>query len=79
VIILRLSELQNKTIINLIDGKNLGNIIDVNVDEKGKIIELIVEKKRFLISFFTSRKELSIRWDQIEKVGEDVILVKVVY
>ena len=29
---MRLSDLQNKTVINLIDGKNIGNIIDVNVN-----------------------------------------------
>jgi YlmC/YmxH family sporulation protein len=76
---MRLSELQNKNIINLLDGKNIGNIIDINIDENGKMIGLIVEKHKFLISLFTSKKELSIRWDQIEKIGEDVILVRVVY
>lgn len=74
---MRLSELQNKTVINLIDGKNIGNIIDLKLDEKGNAIGLIVEKHIFLLSYFTSKKELSIRWDQIEKIGEDVILVKV--
>ena len=75
---MRLSELQNKTIINLIDGKNIGNIIDLKIDEKGNTVGLIVEKHRFFISYFTSKKEFSIKWDQIEKIGEDVILVRVV-
>ena len=76
---MRLSELQNKTIINLIDGKNIGNIIDINIDEKGNTVELIVEKHRFIISYFTNKKEISIKWSQIEKIGEDVIFVKVEY
>ncbi len=76
---MRLSELQNKTVVNLNDGKNIGNIIDLSVDEEGKTTGLIVEKKRFLISFFTSNKETVIKWNQIEKIGEDVILVRVVY
>ena len=76
---MRLSELQNKTVINLIDGKNIGNIIDLSIDEKGNAVGLIVEKHRFLISYFTSGKELSISWNQIEKIGEDVILVRVLY
>ena len=79
VIRLRLSELQNKNVINLIDGKNIGNIIDVNVNDEGEIAGLIIEKHKFFISFFTSKKEFSIKWDNIEKIGEDVILVKVVY
>ena len=44
-------------------------------DEKGNATGLIVEKHRFLISYFSSQKEFSIRWEQIEKIGEDVILV----
>lgn len=76
---MRLSELQNKTIINLKDGKNIGNIIDINIDEKGYPIGLIVEKHRFIISYFSNKKEISINWNQIEKIGEDVIFVKVDY
>ena len=39
-----LSELQNKTLINMIDGKNIGNIVDVKIEEEtGNIISLIVE------------------------------------
>lgn len=76
---MRLSELQNKSVVNLIDGKNIGNIIDLSIDESGKAIGLIVEKHKFLISYFSSQKEFSIKWNQIEKIGEDVILVRVVY
>lgn len=76
---MRMSELQNKTVINLVDGKNIGNIIDMSVDEKGSTTGLIVEKKKFFISLFTSNKEITIKWNQIEKIGEDVILVNVVY
>ena len=79
VISLSLSDLQKKNVINLIDGKNIGNIIDVNIDNEGKIADLIIEKHKFFISFFTSKKEFSIKWDNIEKIGEDVILVRVVY
>lgn len=76
---MRLSELQNKTIINIIDGKNIGTIIDVEINESGNTIGLIVEKYKFLISSFTNKKEVIIKWEQIEKIGDDVILVKIVY
>ena len=76
---MRLSELQNKTVINLIDGKNIGSIIDLSIDDKGMTTGLVVEKHKFLVSYFSSSKEMIIKWDQIEKIGEDVILVKVVY
>lgn len=75
---MRLSDLQNKSIINLIDGKNIGNIVDINITDSGKPLELVVEKKRFLLSYF-SKKEFIVKWEQIEKIGEDVILVNIAY
>ena len=76
---MRLSDLQNKTVVNILDGKNIGNIIDLEIKEDGTAMGLVVEKYKFLISSFTSKKELIIKWNQIEKIGEDVILVNVVY
>ena len=76
---MRLSDLQNKTVINVIDGKNIGNIIDLEINDDGTAMGLIVEKYKFLISSFSNKKELVIKWDQIKKIGEDVILVNIVY
>ncbi len=75
---MRLSDLQNKDVVNVIDGKRVGNIIDVNIDFEGKLDSLIVEKTKFFISMFSTSNEVEIRWAQIEKIGEDVILVKLV-
>lgn len=75
---MRLSELQNKDVVNITDGKKIGNIIDVSIDSSGKTTGLIVEKYKFLVSMFTN-KEVEIKWAQIEKIGEDVILVNIAY
>lgn len=75
---MRLSDLQNKDVVNVIDGKRVGNIIDVNIDFEGKLDSLIVEKSKFFISMFSTSNEVEVRWAQIEKIGEDVILVKLV-
>ena len=69
-----LSSLQEKDVINLFDGKKIGVIIDASVDKNGKIIELSVQKKRF---FFFSSSSTLIKWNQIDKIGKDVILVNV--
>ena len=73
---MRLSELQSKKIINIIDGKSIGNIIDINIQENGNIESLVLESTR---SFFSLNKELDtyISWKDITKIGEDVILVKI--
>lgn len=69
-----LSDLQDKDIINLTDGKKIGSIIDILVDDKGSVKELSVQKKKFL---FFSGGVFKIKWDMIDKIGKDVILVNV--
>lgn len=72
---MRLSDLQDKDIVNISDGKKIGSIIDVNIDEKGIMKSLIVEESKFKL--FNSKSETEVSWRQIEKIGEDVILIKI--
>ena len=74
---MRLSDLQHKDVVNINDGTKVGNIIDIRLDEKGNMDGLIVEKSKFIISMFTSSNEVEIKWNQISKIGEDVILVSI--
>ncbi len=69
---MRLSELQTKELINTLNGKRVGNIIDVIVTEDGRIKSLVLEEKRG--KKFT-REETVIYWNQITKIGDDIILV----
>lgn len=72
---MNLSDLQNKDIINMIDGKKIGNIIDAKFDIKsGMIDKLIVEPTKGLFSLKNSGLEIS--FHEIKKIGEDVILVE---
>ncbi len=74
---MRLSDIQSKDVISIIDGKKIGNIIDVNIEEDtGKILNLVVEPSRFFLNVFASHQEFTIQWSDIDKIGEDVILVK---
>lgn len=67
--------MQKKDIIYLNDGKNLGHIIDAEIElSTGNLKSLLVEKKT-LRSLFTSEADIIINFNQIKKVGEDVILV----
>jgi len=73
-----LSELQNKTLINMTDGRNIGNIIDIKMDEvTGNIIALIIEHNKKGFSFSNKNNSTEIKWEDIKKIGEDVILVNV--
>ena len=72
---MRLSELQSKNIVNVLDGKNIGNIVDANVDTNGNIESFVVEERRGLFSLSKDNNRL-IYWKDIKKIGEDVILVE---
>ena len=70
-----LSDLQRKDVVNMLDGKRLGRISDAEINENGNIIHFIVEPKHFFL-FFRFKQEVTITFNQIKKIGEDVILVE---
>lgn len=75
---MRLSDLQSKYIVNINDGRNIGNIIDVKIDENsGAIISLVIEPNKSFFSFTKGKVDTEIRWNSIERIGEDVILVNI--
>ena len=72
---MKLSDLQEKDVVNVNDGRNIGKIIDAQIDESGKINYLVVDSKKGIRSFFSSYQELTITFDKIKRIGTDVILV----
>ncbi len=74
---MRLSDLQNKNVVNINDGRNIGNIIDVKIDqEKGSITSFVIEPNKNF-RFMGRGQNTEIDWNSITKIGEDVILVKI--
>lgn len=74
-----LSELQNKTLINMSDGRNIGNIVDIKMDSQtGNIISLIIEQNKKGFYFSSKNNSEEIKWENIKKIGEDVILVNAI-
>ena len=63
---MRLSDLQNKEIININDGKKVGNIIDIVIDKNGRSDGIIVEKSKFLVSMFSTKDEIEVKWNKEE-------------
>ncbi len=71
-----MSELQKKDIININDGKIVGRIIDAEINgTDGSLISLIVEKSKYLKTFFSNENDVTIKYEQIKKLGSDVILI----
>ena len=73
-----ISDLQKKDIININDGKIIGRIIDAEINEKdGSLDSLIVEKSKYMRSLFTTENDITIKFEQIKKLGSDVILIEI--
>ena len=73
---MRLSDLQNKDVVDILTGEKIGNVIDVEIENAtGNIIKMIIYEKKSLISMIRGGEEVSITWSQIKKIGSDVILV----
>ena len=72
---MRLSALQSKEIIDIVDGKKVGKIIDIVIDPStGKINSMVIERG-FNRKILSSKEEYEVKWMQILKIGEDIILV----
>ena len=52
---MRISDLQMKKIINISSGKSIGNIVDVNVLEDGRIESFVIDSSK---AFFSFNKEI---------------------
>ncbi len=73
---MKLSDLQEKDIINIKDGKKIGKIIDAEIDNNGKILYLIIEEKNGFKGLFSMKGNINITFMQIKKIGTDVILIE---
>ncbi|MFY9119805.1 MAG: YlmC/YmxH family sporulation protein [Syntrophomonadaceae bacterium] len=74
---IKISDLRNRDVVNILDGKKLGNIIDIDLDlDNGRVLALVLpgRVKGFL---FTKREEVVVPWQKIVRIGRDVILVEV--
>ncbi len=71
-----LSEMQEKEVISIVTGLNYGHIVDVQLDKEGNIISFIAENKKIFRKTF-EKDEIKFKFSEIEKIGKDVILVRV--
>lgn len=75
---MNLSDFQNKDVINIKDGKKIGNIVDARINpETGIIISFVMEPYKGVFSFRGSN-QFEVEYKNINKIGEDVILINYV-
>ena len=72
-----LGDLQSKDVVSMSDGRNLGRIVDVEIDNNGYITNIVIEKRRFFIKLFGNSSQYNITFKEINKIGDDVILINI--
>ncbi|WP_110929341.1 YlmC/YmxH family sporulation protein [Bacillus massiliglaciei] len=73
----RISEFQIKDIVNIADGRKLGNLADLEINvSTGKIEAIVVANSGRFMGFFSREQDIVIPWHKIKKIGSDVILVE---
>lgn len=73
---LRVSDLRAREIINVLDGRRLGFIGDLDIDlEVGRIRGIIVPGQGKILGLFGRDNDIYIPWEKIVKIGLDVVLV----
>lgn len=73
---MRISDLQAKDVVNVEDGKRLGAIGDLELDvDSGLVRSIVIPGQGRFFGMVGSTQDYIIAWNQIVKIGTDVILV----
>ncbi len=71
------NELKTKEVINVSDGARLGFVSDVEIDLKdGRLTAIVVPGAYRLMGFLGREEDTIIKWDDIKKIGDDIIIIE---
>lgn len=74
---MKISDFQTKDVVNIVDGKKLGQISDLEIDlRSGRIDSIVVPNQGKFFGLFGNSTDVIIPWRNIVKIGMDVVLVK---
>ncbi len=68
-------ELRTKEVINVVSGERLGFVTDVTIAASGKVLSISVPGGYKALGIFGRRDDITIPWEQIKKIGDDIILI----
>ncbi|WP_274651844.1 YlmC/YmxH family sporulation protein [Paenibacillus humicola] len=75
---MKISDFQTKDVINIVDGKKLGQVTDLELDlRQGRIDAIVVPSYSKFFGLFGGGTDVVIPWRNIVKIGADVVLVRV--
>jgi YlmC/YmxH family sporulation protein len=68
-------ELREREVVNIVDGKRLGRVIDMAFTCCGQAVGIVVPGERRLLKNISGCENIFIPWKCVSKIGDDVILV----
>ncbi len=72
----RLAELRHKEVINSTNGCRIGFADDIEIDtETARVVSVVIYGRQRLFGFLGRSDDIVIRWENINLIGEDTILV----
>ena len=71
----RAMDFKQKEVVSMKDGRRLGYVYDVDVDLATGELKAIVVPGGRILGLFGSTGDIVIPWQNIKKIGEDIILV----
>ncbi|MBR2452873.1 MAG: YlmC/YmxH family sporulation protein [Clostridia bacterium] len=71
-----INELITKEEINVTDGARLGFVSDVEIDlSDGRLTAIIVPGAYRMMGFLGREDDIVIKWENIKKIGDDIIII----
>jgi len=77
---MKISDFQTKDVINIVDGRKLGQVSDLELDlRQGRIDSIVVPSYTKFFGLFGGGAggDMIIPWQNIVKIGADVVLVRI--
>lgn len=68
--------METKDIINMVDGRYLGEIMDIEIDIEAGRIRALVMPYQGGGGFLHRKEQMVIPWQEVRKIGFDVVLVE---
>lgn len=75
---IRVSDLRQRDVVNVVDGRRLGMIKDFHLDvEAGRIKAIVLPGTGRFLGLWGRNDDIEVPWEKIIKIGVDVILVEI--
>lgn len=74
---MKISEFQTKDVVNVLDGRRLGQVSDLELNlAQGRVEAIVIPGAGKFFGMFGGGNDYVIPWKNIVKIGKDVVLVR---